>query len=169
METVAKKKLYEGMFLVDSAEAGTDWDGAIASITRILERANAEIVSIRKWDDRRLAYDIRRVSRGTYILCYFRADGGKIQDIEKAVQLSEKIMRVLVLNAEHMTAEDIEKDTPAVKAEKQEPGTAEVAAVAEQPGDQEEAPVTAEADTAEQADEEVEDSQESQPRTVADD
>ncbi len=169
METVAKKKLYEGMFLVDSAEAGTDWDGAIASITRILERANAEIVSIRKWDDRRLAYDIRRVSRGTYILCYFRADGGKIQDIEKAVQLSEKIMRVLVLNAEHMTAEDIEKDTPAVKAEKQEPGTAEVAAVAEQPGDQEEAPATEEADTAEQADEEVEDSQESQPRTVADD
>jgi small subunit ribosomal protein S6 len=157
------------MFLVDSAEAGTDWDGAIASITRILERANAEIVSIRKWDDRRLAYDIRRVSRGTYILCYFRADGGKIQDIEKAVQLSEKIMRVLVLNAEHMTAEDIEKDTPAVKAEKQEPGTAEVAAVAEQPGDQEEAPATEEADTAEQADEEVEDSQESQPRTVADD
>jgi small subunit ribosomal protein S6 len=157
------------MFLVDSAEAGTDWDGVIASITRILERANAEIVSIRKWDDRRLAYDIRGVSRGTYILCYFRADGGKIQDIEKAVQLSEKIMRVLVLNAEHMTAEDIEKDTPAVKAEKQEPGTAEAAAVAEQPDDQEEAPAMAEADTAEQADEEVEDSQESQPGTVADD
>ena len=119
MKTVAKKNLYEGMFLVDSAEAGTDWDGVIAGITKILEKAKAEIVSIRKWDDRRLAYDIRRVSRGTYILAYFRVEGEKVQEIEKSVQLSERIMRVLILNAEDMSAEDIEKETPAARAERE--------------------------------------------------
>ena len=126
MKTVAKKIMYEGMFLVDSARAGADWDGIIATIKRILERAGAEIASIRKWDDRRLAYEIRHVNRGTYILTYFRADGQHIQGIEKAVQLSEKILRVLILNAEHMTTEDMEKDTPAIKAEKEErkPGPA---------------------------------------------
>ena len=107
------------MFLVDSAEAGADWDGVMAAIKRVLERAEAEIVSMRKWDDRRLAYEIRGKARGTYILCYFRADGGKIRDIEKAVQLSDKIMRVLVLNAERLKAEDIGKDTPATKTEKE--------------------------------------------------
>lgn len=112
--------MYEGMFLVDSARAGSDWDGIITAIKKILERAEAEIVSIRKWDDRRLAYEIQHVGRGTYILTYFRADGQHIQGIEKAVQLSEKILRVLILNAEHMTEEDMEKDTPAVKAEKDE-------------------------------------------------
>ena len=112
--------MYEGMFLVDSARAGADWDGTIAAIKKTLERAKVEIVSIRKWDDRRLAYEIQHVGRGTYILTYFRADGQRIQDIEKAVQLSEKILRVLILNAEHMTQEDMEKDTPAIKAEKEE-------------------------------------------------
>jgi small subunit ribosomal protein S6 len=120
LETVAKKKMYEGMFLVDSARAGADWDGIIAAIKKILERAEAEIVSIRKWDDRRLAYEIKHVARGTYILVYFRADGEYIQGIEKAVQLSEKILRVLILSAEHMTVEDIEKETPATKVEKEE-------------------------------------------------
>ena len=119
METLAKNKLYEGMFLIDSAHAGSDWDGVIASITRILERVQAEIVSIRKWDDRKLAYAIGGKTRGTYILCYFRADSRKIQDIEKAVKLSEQIMRVLILNAERITKEDMEKETPATKAEKE--------------------------------------------------
>ena len=117
METVAKNKLYEGMFLIDSSKAGADWDGIIAAIRTILEKAGAEIDSIRKWDDRRLAYEIKGKSRGTYILSYFRVDGGRIQDIEKSVRLSEKIMRVLILSVERLRPEDIEKDTPATKVE----------------------------------------------------
>ena len=38
MKTVAKK-LYEAMFLVDSNLAGSDWDGVLATIKNIFERA----------------------------------------------------------------------------------------------------------------------------------
>ena len=158
MKTVAKNKLYEGMFLVDSAEAGADWDGIVATIRTILEKAEAEIVSIRKWDDRRLAYEIKGKGRGTYLLCYFRADGQEIQDIEKSVQLSEKIMRVLILSAEQLTAEDIENDTPATKMEKEkekrQAAKEETQDVeAEQPGDQQEAKKAEEAAEAGEAEE----------------
>ncbi len=118
METITNQ-LYEGMFLVDIARASSDWDGVIATIKRILERSGSEIISIKKWDDRKLTYDIKGQSRGVYILCYFRVDGRKIQEIENSIRLSEQIMRVLILNAEHMTPEDIEKETPAAKAEKE--------------------------------------------------
>lgn len=107
------------MFLVDSALVGSNEDGINDTIKTILEKAGAEIVAIKKWDDRKLAYEIRGKNRGIYILCYFRVDGLKIKDIENSVKLSEQIMRVLILNAEKMTDEDIEKDTPAVKAEKE--------------------------------------------------
>jgi small subunit ribosomal protein S6 len=119
LKTTVEKKLYEGMFLVDSARAASDWDGVNSAIKRVLDRAKAEVVSMKKWDDRKLAYNIRGVERGTYILCYFKADGQKIQGIEKAVQLSEKIIRVLILSTEQMTKEDMEKDTPAAKTEKE--------------------------------------------------
>ena len=120
METLTKKKLYEAMFLVDSGDAGSDWDGIVAAITKILERAEVEIVSIRKWDDRKMAYEIKGKSRGTYLLCYFRSDGQQNQEIEKAVQLSEKIIRVLILCVDWMTDEDINKETPAARAEKEQ-------------------------------------------------
>jgi small subunit ribosomal protein S6 len=107
------------MFLIDPALAAQDWDGVNQTIRTILERAEAEIVSMRKWDERKLAYNIRGRTRGTYILCYFRAGGDKIQEIERDVRLSERIMRVLVLNAEHITQQDIEKATPAMRLEQQ--------------------------------------------------
>ncbi len=110
-----KPKLYEAMFLVDSAKATSDWEGVDSAIKNILEKAGAEIVSIRKWDDRKLAYEIKGHSRGTYILCYFRAEGGRVRDIERDVQLSERIMRVLILCAEKQTIEDIEKDPTSQK------------------------------------------------------
>jgi len=107
------------MFLVDSALASSNWDGVNNTIKTILEKAQAEIVSIKKWDDRKLAYEIKGKGRGTYILCYFRADGKNIKEIENAVQLSEQIIRVLILNAERMTEEDINKETPAAEAERE--------------------------------------------------
>ncbi len=118
METAAKKKLYEAMFLVDSAQT-TDWDKIIATLGTVLKRADGEIVSMRKWDERKLAYEIDGKTRGTYILSYFRADSGKVREIEKAVQLSEQIMRVLILSAETSGKEDVEKETRAMKAEEQ--------------------------------------------------
>ncbi len=127
METVVKK-LYEAMFLVDSAEAAADWDGINTTIKNILKRAEAEIVSIKKWDERKLAYEIKGKTRGTYILCYFKAGGERIRDIERDVRLSERIMRVLILCAEHRAKEYIEKDTAVVPAEKREQKATQTAA-----------------------------------------
>ena len=112
METVTKR-LYEGMFLVDSNLAAQDWQKVIDEIQRIVKRADAEVVSLKKWDDRRLTYDIQGKSRGTYILVYFNCDTDKVKGIERDVQLSELIMRVLVLRTDKMAPEDLEKATPA--------------------------------------------------------
>ena len=171
METIAEKKLYEGMFLVDSGKAASDWDGVIGAINKVLERADAEIVSMRKWDDRRLAYDIKRTSRGTYMLCYFKAEGRKIQGIEKDVQLSENIIRVLILSTDQMTQEDIDKDTPATKTEK-EKAVAEQAPEVEvsEQGDQQEDPAAEQAEETEQAEEvDGEEPQDFQPKVSSDD
>ena len=117
METTGKK-LYEAMFLIDSAQA-VDWDKTISILETVLKKVDGEIVSMKKWSERKLAYDINGKSRGTYILCYFRADGERIKEIETAVQLSEQIMRVLILCAEDMDPEHMEKETPDERAEKQ--------------------------------------------------
>ena len=118
MET-AVKRMYEGMFLVDSALAAQDWQKILDEVQRILDRAGAEVISLKKWDERRMCHDIRGKSRGTYILVYFNCETEKVNGIERDVQLSELVMRSLVLRTDKMSTEDIEKLTPleAVEAE----------------------------------------------------
>ncbi len=146
MKTFAPK-LYEAMFLVDSAKAAADWDGIQASIRSLLGKCDAEILSLKKWDERRLAYDISRQSRGTYILCYFNGDGQKIGDLERNVQLSEDILRVLILRGDHVKPEDLEKDTPSTRVEKAQQA-AEEAAKAKAAAAEESAEAKAETDEA---------------------
>jgi small subunit ribosomal protein S6 len=126
---MAAKRLYEGMFLIDSALAAADWDGMVALIENILKRADAEVVVLRKWGERKLAYDVDHKPRGTYILAYFKVDPRRVSGIEKDVQLSEKILRVLVLTTEGRPQEMIDQDIAGVTRQE----VPEVAAEAEGP------------------------------------
>ena len=122
MET-AVKKLYEGMFLVDPTSL-SDWDALVKTIKKLLDRSEAEIVSIRNWAEKKLAYEINHKSRGTYVLCYFKADAEKIKNIEKDVQLSEQVIRVLILGTETRDKRDVEKDILGPQSESEEPKAA---------------------------------------------
>jgi small subunit ribosomal protein S6 len=113
------------MFLIDSALASDDWEGTLKNIENLLTRYDADIESIKKWDSRKLAYRIRGKTHGTYILSYFRIDGDKITSIERDIQLSDNIMRVLILRTDKMSQEDLEKNTPVETIEKREKEIAE--------------------------------------------
>jgi len=91
-----KLRTYEGMFLFDPSVA-SQWQTAENEVARIMERAGAELIGVKKWDERRLAYEIRHRKRGCYVLTYFRASGSSIAGIERDARLSEMVLRLLVL------------------------------------------------------------------------
>ncbi|MBP7933675.1 MAG: 30S ribosomal protein S6 [Phycisphaerae bacterium] len=95
-------KTYEGMFLFDPAVTA-EWEQAKAELDRLMGRAGAEVIVSGKWDERRLAYEIGGHKRAMYVLAYFRAEAGKIGGLERDAQLSEAIIRCMVLRADHVT------------------------------------------------------------------
>lgn len=103
---MAKKRVYnyEAMFLLSQAVAA-DLTSAIDHIKEIIARGHGEIIAMRKWDERRLAYEIKGQKRGYYVLVYFKAPGPDVAHIERDVNLSEKIMRAIILRCDHMTPE----------------------------------------------------------------
>ena len=101
-------RLYEAMFLVQTNIA-SDSEATKGMIRTIMDRAHAELLVCRLWDERRLAYDIDKHKRAAYVLCYFRANGTAISSMERDVQLSEHLLRVLVLRADHISPEELEQ------------------------------------------------------------
>lgn len=107
---------YEMMFLFDPAFA-TDFQQAKAEAERILSRSDAEVVFLEKWDERRLAYEIKGRKRGCYVLSYFKCDPGKIVNIERDAGLSEPVLRHLVKQANNVTPEQMQSFMPSRREE----------------------------------------------------
>ena len=97
-------KLYEGMFLFDSNAAGKDWLGLEKHVGDLLERHDAKLEHSERWPDRRLAYEIKGCKKGTYYLTYFRAPPTAIDGLKRDCELSERVLRVLILQDENTEA-----------------------------------------------------------------
>lgn len=108
---------YEAMFLFDPT-FGATWENCEAEIRRLMERAEGEIIVCRRWDERRLAYKLKGRKRGVYALVYFKAPPNKIGALERDAELSENILRVLILRADDLTPEAMERAFQHAVAEK---------------------------------------------------
>jgi small subunit ribosomal protein S6 len=98
---------YEGLFLFPHS-ISSNLQSAVDHVKDLLGRIDAELISIQKWDERRMAYEIKGNKRGVYILTYFRAETDKLTVLDRACSLSEQLLRSLVLRADHVTPEQIE-------------------------------------------------------------
>lgn len=100
--------LYEGMFLLHQEAVSSDFAGCVDFLKQVFERAEAELIVLRRWDERRLAYAIKGQRRGTYMLTYFRARGTQIANIERDCNLSEQVLRNMILRADHLGDTELE-------------------------------------------------------------
>ena len=98
---------YEGFFLLPQA-AAIDLQAAADHIKSLLARIDAEIISFAKWDERRLAYEIKGNKRGIYFLVYFKSAGEKLAGLERDCNLSEQILRCMITRAELIPDEAIQ-------------------------------------------------------------
>ena len=103
------QRLYEGMFLINPATVNSSVAQAIQLVRELLERQHAEVLSIARWDERKLAYEIGGQKRGMYILAYFRIKGQLIANLERDVELSEQFIRSLIVRADHIGEAELEQ------------------------------------------------------------
>jgi small subunit ribosomal protein S6 len=91
---------YEGMFLL--GPSGAEPEKAIAIVKAMVEKHGGTIQVIKKWDERKLAYEVGKQKRGTYIIAFFKADGQNVTALERDVKLSEEVLRALITRADHL-------------------------------------------------------------------
>lgn len=97
---------YEAMFLLP-AGAAAELQNALDLVKGIIERHAGQILVLKKWDERKLTYEIAGNKRGLYVIAYFKAPGKAITQIERDVNLSEQVLRVLVTRADHLNQEEM--------------------------------------------------------------
>ena len=102
---------YEGMFLLDNQVVREDWKKAKSVVTDALKKHGAKVVCARRWDERRLAYPIRRRRRATYCLAYYEMGSEGISALRRDLDLSENVLRYLMLALDTVPANEIQLAT----------------------------------------------------------
>src|SRR5271156_6758657 len=97
---------YEGMFLFGAA-AAQEPQNAIKIVRDMIEKHGGQALVLKRWDERKLAYEVEGQKRGTFFIAYFKAPGSTITPLEREVKLSELVLRVLVTKADHMNLEEM--------------------------------------------------------------
>jgi small subunit ribosomal protein S6 len=92
------------MFLLDNQVVREDWKKAKSMVTDTLRKHGAKVVCARRWDERRLAYPIRRRRRATFCLAFYEMGNTGIAALRRDLELNENILRYLILSQETVPA-----------------------------------------------------------------
>ncbi len=117
---------YELMLVLRPDTADDRVQQILDRTTRGIAASEGQIVKVSPWGRRRLAYPISGFREGSYFIVVFDAPSEAIDELERSLNITEEIMRHLVVRIERPPARRTDK-----KAKEAEPTEAEAEEVGE--------------------------------------
>lgn len=102
---------YEGLFLFGTGST-SNVDAATTLVRSFIEKHGGNVHVLKKWDDRKLAYEVKKQSRGLYLLSFFEAPTTAVEAINREVNLNDEVLRCLITDADHLSAAEVDKMEP---------------------------------------------------------
>jgi small subunit ribosomal protein S6 len=102
-ETTAVERLlndYELVFIVHPEVADDALDPLITNVTQFITGKGGVISEVTRWGRKKLAYPIKHVLEGNYVLIKFKLDPSANKELENNLKISEKIMRYLLIKVD---------------------------------------------------------------------
>jgi small subunit ribosomal protein S6 len=91
---------YEVMYVIDTALEDQVRQELIARFASLVEQNGGKVDRIDEWGKRRLAYAINYKTEGYYVLMYISAPPALPRELQRNLQISESILRYLVIRFE---------------------------------------------------------------------
>ncbi|HYG75355.1 MAG TPA: 30S ribosomal protein S6 [Planctomycetota bacterium] len=89
-------RLYECMWLVDANTGREDYNKVVNGLKEIVEKGGGTWINGDKWEERRLAYPIKKKKRGLYVISHFSAVTDAVTKIDRQAKLSDLVMRHMI-------------------------------------------------------------------------
>jgi small subunit ribosomal protein S6 len=135
-------RTYESIFIVHPEVVGDDQTAIIDKYKTILSDQGAEVLKVENWGVRTLAYQVKKQSKGCYVLMIFDAEPTVIAEFERRMRIDEMVIKFQTVVLENgyqapVVAEPAaEADTDVEATEEPAVETAAPAAEAEADGEE---------------------------------
>ncbi len=91
---------YELMYIIDASLEEAPRKELIEKVNALITGNGGEVEKVDEWGKRRLAYPINYKNDGYYVLLNFAAGSDLPKEIERVLQISEDVLRYLIIKIE---------------------------------------------------------------------
>jgi small subunit ribosomal protein S6 len=93
-------ELYESLFIIRPSISDEETNALIEKMKTVAERTGAQFIKSENWGRKKLAYEVRRERKGTYVYFYFKAPNHTVGELEHAYRLEDNIIKFLTVHLE---------------------------------------------------------------------
>jgi small subunit ribosomal protein S6 len=91
---------YECMYILKPDMEEEALQQAIDKYSAIVTDGQGELVSLDKWGKRRLAYEIKDLVEGYYVLMNFKSEPAVVKELDRVMKISDNMLRFMIINKE---------------------------------------------------------------------
>lgn len=105
---------YETIFIAYAELPEEEINGLIERYATVIKGGTGIIIKVEKWGKRKLAYEVKKQSRGYYVLFDFAASAAVVTELERNLGIGDKILKYMTIKTqESVNLQDIEKEIAA--------------------------------------------------------
>ncbi len=112
---------YEMLYILRPSLSEEQVQQEVSKYGDFLREYNVTDLQIKIWGKRRLAYPIQRYFDGIYVQMNYEADGTQVAPLERAMRLSDEVIRYLTIKVKKAASEEPEAEVEGQEEEANEP------------------------------------------------
>jgi small subunit ribosomal protein S6 len=121
MERRFSMRTYETIFIAHPDLVEEEVKALIDRMKGIIENLNGQLIKVEEWGRKRLAYKLKKLTKGYYVLIRFLGNGEILVEIERNLRLSDGVLKYQSIRLDMEALEKIEslqETRPPVEAAK---------------------------------------------------
>lgn len=87
--------VYETIFIVKTSLSDEEVAALVAKVRGVIEKQGGEILKVENWGKKKLAYEVRKEKKGTYVFYRFRGPGSLVAELERQYRVEDAIIKFL--------------------------------------------------------------------------
>jgi small subunit ribosomal protein S6 len=99
---------YETIFIAHPDLGEDEVKGLIEKTRGIIESLNGQLIKVEDWGRRKLAYKVKKVTKGYYVLVRFLGSGEVLAEIERNLRLWDSVLKYQSVKLDEKAPEEVQ-------------------------------------------------------------
>ncbi len=91
---------YEALYIVNPDLQDENIQAIMDKYKAVVEEQGGEVTDVNRWEKRRLAYEVKGLREGIYILMNFKSESSASKELDRRFRIADDVMRHMITLAE---------------------------------------------------------------------